>query len=70
MPSEDMKYKGSAWRHVKSDHIYVIVGECRLEATGKPAFLYSAPGWDIPWARDKDEFLDGRFEPVIVGDIT
>ena len=54
------------WLHKKSQHQYFIIGECRLEATNKRAFLY-VPVDDrngTPWARDIDEFLDGRFVRV------
>ena len=57
-------YQSSVWRHNKTNHRYVIVGECRLEHSNAPAFLYTRI--DVPdgivWARDRDEFLDGRFD--------
>jgi hypothetical protein len=51
------------WQHVKTGGIYTVIGECRIEAINAPAYLYrSAEG--VVWARPKDEFLDGRFEPL------
>lgn len=62
---------GSLWRHLKTGHLYVIVGECRIEATMEPAYLYArvdektrAKEFGAPWARPKDEFLDGHFEAL------
>lgn len=53
----------SRWKHLKTHHVYFIVGQCRLEATNEPAFLYvrADDRSGIAWARAKDEFLDGRF---------
>lgn len=61
---------GSYWKHLKSGHTYVVTGECRLERENIPAVLYrrvrnlheGAEGSDVVWAREKTEFLDGRFE--------
>lgn len=55
--------KQSKWRHVKTGNIYTVVGACRLEHSNSPAYLYMDKA-GIIWARDKDEFLDGRFEPL------
>lgn len=55
---------GTVWKHVKSGTDYLIAGECRLEATGEPAYLYKRMDGIILWARDKEEFLDGRFEKL------
>ena len=54
---------GSRWRHLKSDTDYLVTGHCVLEATGKAAIMYTpmkGPA-DFAFARDSDEFLDGRF---------
>lgn len=56
---------GTTWLHVKSQRLYMIVGTCRLEATNTPAFLYRNDDDGIVWARDMDEFLDGRFERLV-----
>lgn len=51
------------WLHKKTGRVVILVGECRLEATNMPAYLYvheDEPD-DLPWARDKDKFHDGRF---------
>ena len=57
---------GTLWRHIKSGGVYLTVGSCRLEKTGQPAVLYRHPEPEnsTVWARDMDEFLDGRFERV------
>jgi hypothetical protein len=57
---------GGLWRHVKTGHDYVILGQCRLEATNRPGILYRrVNGEDVmTWARDEEEFCDGRFIPV------
>lgn len=59
--------KGQFWRHKKTGSVYYITGFCTLEATNKTAVLYIEEEADegaeeLPWARDQDEFLDGRFE--------
>jgi hypothetical protein len=53
----------SRWRHMKTNHVYFIVGQCRIEALNEAAFLYVRDDdrSGIPWAREKTEFLDGRF---------
>jgi len=63
---------GSLWTHRKTAHIYVVIGECQLEATNRPAVLYrqiNHPDGGKLWARDRDEFLDGRFEWFESGEI-
>ena len=50
------------WRHLKTDGVYVIRGECQIEATNETGILYSSVQTDGPlWCRPKSEFLDGRF---------
>lgn len=61
MPADPI---GTVWRHRKTGHVYTIIGTCRLEATNAPAYLYRRPEDGITWARDMDEFLDGRFERI------
>lgn len=54
------------WLHKKTRKTVILVGECRLEATNQPAYLFvhdDDPG-AMPWARAQDEFLDGRFVKV------
>jgi hypothetical protein len=54
--------KGQVWKHLKSGGIYSIVGHCQLEATNRPAVLYASVSGDgRTWARDEEEFMDGRF---------
>ena len=55
---------GSKWRHVKTDGIYVIVTECKLENDDVAAVAYRSiiEENDIVWVRPKEQFLDGRFE--------
>lgn len=55
---------GTIWRHKKTRRVYVVMGQCRLEATNAPGLLYRSAQDGTTWARDLDEFLDGRFEPV------
>lgn len=55
---------GTHWRHKKTGHIYKVIGVCRLEHSNAPAYLYRRPEDGITWARDMDEFLDGRFERI------
>lgn len=57
---------GSRWLHVKTDREYTIIGKCRLEGTNAPAYLYVGDD-EIVWARDMDEFLDGRFVKIEEG---
>jgi len=62
---------GTEWEHVKSRTTYAIVGECQLEATNEPAYLYHLAYWKVleprlVWARSKREFLDGRFKKLNV----
>ena len=60
------KMIGTAWRHLKTDRVYTIVGVCRIEGNNEPAFLYELEPGEIVWARPMDEFLDGRFERVSI----
>jgi len=56
----------NVWLHKKTGREYVVEGVCTLEHSNKPAYLYRSyqEGGDdgVLWARDKEEFLDGRFE--------
>lgn len=61
-PNDAEWTKGSVWRHVKTGKVYAVIGRCRLEATNRPGVLYTRPEDGTVWARDADEFLDGRFE--------
>ena len=58
------KLIGSTWRHVNTGRVYALVGKCRLEHNNAPAYLYRRTEDGITWARDMDEFLDGRFERI------
>ena len=58
---------GTLWQHQKSGGEYTITGHCMLEATRKAAVLYRCHETGILWARDADEFLDGRFEQLPLG---
>lgn len=55
---------GTVWRHKKTGNVYVIIGTCRLEATNATAYLYTSSSNGVVWARDADEFLDGRYENI------
>ena len=54
---------GSVWRHLKTGHIYIVVGECLIEASVTDAILYRrCDGTRGPvWCRPLSEFTDGRF---------
>lgn len=58
------KHVGSNWLHKKSGKKVVIVGHGKLEATNRPRFFYNEEGDRTIWARDSEEFLDGRFEQL------
>lgn len=54
---------GTIWVHLKTGHIYIVVGECQIEVTNKPGILYLRTDVTegIVWMRPTEEFLDGRF---------
>jgi hypothetical protein len=52
--------------HVKTGRHYAVLFPCMIEATLTPAVAYSALGGDgTVWIRPMDEFMDGRFAPVV-----
>ncbi len=53
--------RGSVWRHEKSGGFYVVLGQCRIEATNTPAVRYMPVDGGTEWVRPEDEFMDGRF---------
>lgn len=56
---------GSIWRHLATGGIYIVTGACQIECTNRPGVLYRALTVEMDgpqWARDRDEFLDGRFQ--------
>lgn len=60
---------GQMWYHSKTMTTCRITGFCILEATLKPAILYTDGDHDsfgelLVYARDKQEFLDGRFKLI------
>jgi hypothetical protein len=58
---------GSIWKHLKTGGVYIVTGACQFEVSNRPGVLYVAVtvAMDGPqWARDREEFLDGRFELV------
>ncbi len=58
---------GDFWRHKESGNVYRVTGFCMLEKSFDLAVLYieeTAIDESLPWARDKQEFLDGRFEKI------
>lgn len=63
---------GTVWRHSKNGHFYVIVGRCQLEREWQPAVQYVRlnnpdPVQPVgPIAREFNEFMDGRFQPVLI----
>ena len=58
---------GTIWLHARTKNYYVVTGLCQLDATNKPAVLYLPMDGSggRPWARDVDEFLDGRFLNIV-----
>lgn len=60
---------GSRWLHKKSGGRYRVKGYCMLEHSFKPGILYVAhpkhESLGYTWCRDLDEFLDGRFVPIV-----
>lgn len=60
--SEEDNLIGSMWLHKKTNNVYAIIGRCILESTNMPGILYRKPADREAWARDEEEFMDGRFE--------
>lgn len=58
------KHVGSNWLHRKSGKKVVIIGHGKLEHNARPCFFYNEDGDEVIWARDQEEFLDGRFEQL------
>lgn len=59
----DMPFKPTH-RHIKTGGLYRFLGTCKIEATWTDGVLYdNAEGVLI--VRDKAEFEDGRFEPIM-----
>lgn len=56
--------RGSVWQHTKTRGFYVVLGQCRIEATNTPAVRYMPVNGGVEWVRPEDEFLDGRFVEV------
>lgn len=64
--------QGSLWTHRKTGGVYMVMGMCMLEASWRPAVLYrrARTAYDgvalvgPMIARDRAEFMDGRFEPA------
>lgn len=54
----------TVWEHVKTKVIYTITGECILEKTNEPAYLYQAKSFQPIWVKSKEEFLDGQFKKL------
>jgi len=60
---------GLRYRHVKRGTVYTVIGEAELQVAvcnpveGDLLTIYRGDDGKL-WARFRDEFLDGRFEPV------
>lgn len=53
----------SAWRHLKTGHIYDLKTIGLLEKDLTPVIVYQSRVWpNQVWVRPATEFLDGRFE--------
>ena len=57
---------GSLWRHKKGKY-YIVVGECKIEATNEPAVLYRRYLYppNTIWARPLSEWTPDRFTPGV-----
>lgn len=58
------------WRHVKTNSLYHVMGIARCSTNGERegkehSVIYFSMTHQRLCYRDVDEFLDGRFEPVV-----
>lgn len=59
--------KYSVFRHIKTGGLYVVLYTGKFESTNTPCVIYTRLDTlsdPEPWARDYDEFHDGRFTYV------
>lgn len=56
--------KGEVWRHKKTDGLYKIIEIGIEEKDLTEAIVYKSLQDGKIWIRNKEEFLDGRFEKV------
>lgn len=56
--------KGEIWRHKKTNVLYEIVEIGTEEKDLSKAVIYKSLQDGKIWIRNKEEFLDGRFEKV------
>lgn len=59
---------GSVWKHIKTGNLYIVIGECQMEAEWEPGVLYirSDGNSERPIARNRSQFLDGRFQQIVI----
>ena len=65
--------KGSTWKHLKRGSTYTIVGVGTMQVNGDldntQVVIYRGydrlGGFVEFWVRPLDEFMDGRFEPIL-----
>jgi hypothetical protein len=57
---------GSAWRHLKTGHTYIVKGIANREADLVPLVIYEREiNPTEQWSRPAAEFMDGRFQEMI-----
>jgi hypothetical protein len=55
---------GTRWRHLKTNHIYNIVGFATAENNMEDTILYREVGSAHTWSRPYKQFMDGRFRRI------
>lgn len=63
--------KGSIWRHKKTENLYMVKDLVVMESDLQLAVAYSGviENSRLTWVRPLAEFMDGRFERVVVGKV-
>lgn len=63
--------KGSIWRHKKTENLYMVKDLVVMESDLQLAVAYSGVTENsrLTWVRPLAEFMDGRFERVVVGKV-
>lgn len=63
--------KGSIWRHKKTENLYIVKDLVVMESDLQLAVAYSGviENSRLTWVRPLAEFMDGRFERVVVGKV-
>ena len=60
--------KGSIWRHKKTENLYMVKDLVVMESDLQVAVAYSGVTENsrLTWVRPLAEFMDGRFERVVL----